>query len=305
MNAIPAPLARRDFLQSAALASGMVLASPAPEGCLASGAGPVGGLVDTNVHLSRWPCRRLPQDETPSLVGKLRVQGVTEAWACSFDALLHRDLGAVNASLARECRSHGAGMLVPFGAINPALPDWEEDLRRCAEEHGMPGVRLYPGYHGYALDDPGLARLLELAAARGLVVQLCHVMEDRRMMHPLLQVEPPALAPLPAVVKRTPRLRLQLLGMKTAPSPELLEAGDVCLEISMIEGVGGVGTLLGKVPVERVLFGSHAPLFYLEAAVLKLRESELTDAQQQAIRWGNARRLAGLHRQPGAERDHS
>jgi predicted TIM-barrel fold metal-dependent hydrolase len=39
------------------------------------------------------------------------------------------------------------------------------------------------------------------------------------------------------------------------------------------------------------LFGSHAPLFYFEAAALKLEESLLTAEQRQAIGQGNARRL--------------
>jgi predicted TIM-barrel fold metal-dependent hydrolase len=252
-------------------------------------------LIDVNVNLSRWPLRRLPCDDTAALAAKLRANGVTQAWAGSFDALLHKDLAVVNARLAGECRRQGGGLLVPFGSVNPRLPDWEDELRRCADEHHMPGIRLHPNYHGYNLDDPDFAKLLRLATERGLVVQLAVIMEDRRMMHPLLQVEPPDVAPLAGVVKQTPGLRLVLLNamnvLRGQPLLNLLQAGEVCVEIAMLDGAGCVGNLLAQAPAGRVLFGSHAPFFYFESALLKLKESPLNEEQLRAIRCDNARRL--------------
>src|SRR5262245_40336725 len=125
--------------------------------------------IDTNTYLSRWPFRRLPGDETPRLVEKLKAQGVATAWVGSFEALLHNDIAGVNARLVQESQSSGGGLLLPFGAVNPTLPDWEEDLRRCHEVHKMPGIRLHPNYHGYKLDEPVAAKLLAAAAARELV----------------------------------------------------------------------------------------------------------------------------------------
>ncbi|OHE82856.1 MAG: metal-dependent hydrolase [Verrucomicrobia bacterium GWF2_62_7] len=252
-------------------------------------------MIDTNINLSHWPLRRLPCDDTAGLVAKLRANGVTQAWAGSFDGLLHRDIATVNARLSDECRRYGDGLLVPFGSVNPKLPDWEDDLRRCAEEHRMPGIRLHPNYYGCKLDDPDFAKLLRLATERGLLVQLVLIMEDRRMMHPLLQVEPPDVKPLADVVKKTPGLRLALLNAMNAlrgqPLLNLLQAGEICVEIAMLEGVGGVAGLLEKVPLGRVTFGSHAPLFYFESALLKLKESPLSEDQLRAIRCDNARRL--------------
>jgi len=46
-----------------------------------------------------------------------------------------------------------------------------------------------------------------------------------------------------------------------------------------------------RVPVERIVFGSHAPYFPLETAILKLIESPLDSDQLEAILQGNARRL--------------
>jgi len=285
-------LPRRDFLKLAMAATGLAAtgnlnAAPATDR--------KAGLVDVNVYLSRWPLRRLPLDDTAELVAKLRKQGVTQAWAGSFDGLLHKDLAIANNRLADECRRRGRRLLLPFGSINPKLPDWEDELRRCVELHQMQGIRLHPNYHGYKLDDPDLARLLRRAADRGLIVQIALVMEDERMMHPLLRVEPVDTTPLAELVQRTPGLRLVLLNalgrLRGKTLAELVASGEVYVEIGMLEGVGGVANLLDQVPENRVLFGSHAPLFYFESSLLKLKESLLTQEQIHAIRNGNAQRV--------------
>ncbi|MCX6904712.1 MAG: amidohydrolase family protein [Verrucomicrobia bacterium] len=301
MNSLPSPtrISRRLFL--GASASVTALALPAAH-AIAAAKGAAGGrdLTDVNVSLSRWPLRRLPCDDTPSLVAKLRRHGVTQAWAGSFDALLHKDLRAVNDHLALECRQHGHGLLLPFGSINPKAPDWEDELRRCAEVHQMPGLRLHPNYHGYKLDDPSFARLLRLAANRHLIVQLVLAMEDERTMHPLLRVEPVDPAPLAESVRQIPGLRLVLLNALRALRGDLLRnllaVGNVAVELATLEGVGGVANLLKQIPLPRLLFGSHAPFFYFESALLKVQESPLTQDQLNAIRRENAQRLRAATR---------
>jgi len=254
-------------------------------------------MIDTNVSLSRWPFRRLANDETPALVAALRAIGVTQAWAGSFDALLHRDVAAVNARLADECRRHGAGFLVPFGAVNLRLPDWEEDLRRCHEDHRMPGVRLHPNYHGYGLDDPDFARLLRMAAERGLVVQVALKMEDERTHHPLVRVPPVDSAPLLKLLPAVAGLRLVVLNglrdVRDAALEGLAKAG-AAFDIAMLEGVGGLGRVVAKVGAAPLLFGSHSPFFVFESAVLKLRESGIEGDAARAILGENARRLISI-----------
>jgi predicted TIM-barrel fold metal-dependent hydrolase len=71
------------------------------------------------------------------------------------------------------------------------------------------------------------------------------------------------------------------------------------MEISRLEGNGAVGRMLGsgpvadsvQVPVDRIVFGSHAPYFPVETAILKLVESPLEAEQLHGILQSNARRL--------------
>lgn len=254
-------------------------------------------IVDVNVSLSRWPLRRLPCDETPRLVAKLKEHGVTQALAGSFDGLLHRDIAGVNARLAEECRRDGEGILIPFGSINPMLPDWTEDLRRCHEDWHMPGIRLHPNYHGYELKDPVFSEVLALAEQRGLIVQLVARMDDVRVQHPLLRVPDVDLRPLGELVAGRTKLRVVLLnGSGALRGEQRKRVGalpNVWMDIATLEGLGGVGSLLEDVPLAQVVFGSHCPLFNFESALLKMQESELSAQQSAAIFHENARRLLG------------
>jgi predicted TIM-barrel fold metal-dependent hydrolase len=250
-------------------------------------------LIDTNVWLGQWPIRRLVLDNPVALVAKLGEHGVTRAWASSFDGILHKDIGAVNARLAEECRRYQ--MFEPIGIVNPTLPRWEADVEACVLQHRMRGLRLIPGYHDYKLDDPRFAELLKLATAHKLAVQIALILEDERTQNPVLRVPPVDISPLPTLLNATPGARVMLLNWIhiTAGKPVLmtLQKTGVLFDIAMLEGIAGLETAIADSSVERLCFGSYAPAYYFESAKLKLRESALTDAQLDVISHTNAQRF--------------
>jgi predicted TIM-barrel fold metal-dependent hydrolase len=302
---------RRSFLKRSLLgATAVSLASREPLGAQdsADNAPPANssgapGIIDTNVNLFNWPFRPLKYGDTPALVAKLKRHRVVEAWAGSFEALFAKDMSGVNARLAAECREHGPGFLIPFGSVNLAWPDWEEDVRRCHEVHQMPGLRIYPGYQPFNLDHPGMGSLVRMTAERGLILQVVFGMEDPRVHHPVINVGPVTLGSLLPVLDEAPEAKVELLHFPgTVPGADLarfMARTNAVMDISRLEGNGAVGRIIGaiaglpsvRVPVERIVFGSHAPYFPVEAAILKLIESPLAAQQIQAIAQGNARRL--------------
>jgi predicted TIM-barrel fold metal-dependent hydrolase len=96
-------------------------------------------------------------------------------------------------------------------------------------------------------------------------------------------------------VKAVPKLRLVVLNafrnMNLEQAATLASAGDVWFDLAMMEGTPGLNNLVEKVGPNRVLFGSHFPLFILESALLKLREAELPGAVQKRIQADNAREV--------------
>jgi predicted TIM-barrel fold metal-dependent hydrolase len=253
-------------------------------------------IVDTNISLFQWPFRRLPLDDPETLIAKLRALGITEAWAGSFEGLLHRDIAEVNRRLAETCRRHAE--LVPIGSVNLDLPGWQDDLGRCIEQHNMPGIRLHPNYHGYTLADRSFQQLLERATSAGRFIQIAAAMEDTRTQHPMLRADDVDLAPLTSLMRDNDGAQVQILNLR--PRGPLLEnlanTPGVYFDTSRVEGTDGIAKLMRSVPNGRVMFGTHAPFLIPEAALIRTYESDLDDEELLSLLSASADSLRSLRR---------
>lgn len=252
-------------------------------------------MIDTNVSLFQWPFRRLALDDPHMLANKLNDHGIDQAWTGSYEGLLHRDISGVNARLADACRMHP--VFTPIGEINLSMPDWKEDLRRCKEDHNMPGIRLHPNYHDYQLGDPRFRQLLELATERGLFVQIAAAIEDVRTQHPRVRAEDVDLAPLPKIAEAVPKSRIQILNWKARGSlvEALGNAPGIYFDTARIEATDGIAKFMRAIPEGRVLFGSHTPFLIFESALIKVAENQLSADEQQSLFDTNPTQLLANH----------
>lgn len=246
-------------------------------------------LVDVNFATGKWPFRELPKLNSEAL----KQRGITQAITGSLEALLTRDVAAVNARLVAVCKASG-GVMLAAGTLNPRLPAWREDLRRCREEHGMKVIRLHPNYHGYQLDEPLFAEMLDAILEFGMAVQIVAQMEDHRTQHPLVQVAPVDLKPLHDLLQARPKARVMVLNTNaTMITTALRGCVSLWIDCAMIEGVGGLENTLKIWPIEKLCLGTHAPFFYPESSLLKLVESDLTKTQMTSMTAVNARAFLG------------
>ena len=258
-------------------------------------------ITDTNINLFKWPFRRMKYEETKSLTVKLQQHRITTAWAGSFEAVFSKSVNEVNSRLAEECRKPGKVSLVPFGAVNIGWPDWEEDLRRCHAIHKMPGIRIYPAYQTYDLSHEDFPKLVGLTSEKGMIVQIVGTLEDTRVQHPIVSSRDISFEPILDAMKKYPKAKVQLLGWSDYLNNDLLKKlvleTKVTFDISWLESTGGLGRLIDgnswngtrtPVPLERIMFGSYAPYFPIESAMMKLFESPLTLEQLKRVMNVNA-----------------
>jgi predicted TIM-barrel fold metal-dependent hydrolase len=281
---------RRDFLKlslASAVAGGLArpaTANPKP-----------GSITDTHVYLGHWPHQTLTSEDPAKLVGQLRKSGVTQAWTGSFDGLFHKDVAAVNNRLAATCAKLGEGLFIPFGTVNPTLPDWEEDIRRCHESFHMTGIRLHPTYHGYKLDDPRFSRILELATPRGMIVQLVSWMEDER--HFLLSPSTMSvdLKPLADKTAAFPNVKFLVSGSNPTENAEtgrrLAQQKQIYFDCARAHTSSDIRRFVDATTSDRLVFGSGAPLHDVEASTTRLQEANLSDNDRKSVAWKNAGRL--------------
>lgn len=290
MTSVP-KLSRREFLAATAAVG---VAIPGASSAMARELSVVAGaeIVDTHVYLGRWPFERLACEGPAELAELLRERRVARAWVGTFEGLLHKDIGGANIRLFEDCRRRER--LVPLGSVNPTLPDWEEDVRRCHELFKMPGIRLYPNYHGYTLADERFSRLLEVATARGLLVQVVAWLGDGKHPYFNLPAVDVDLAPLAEQVKRFPGIRLVVSnGFHSADAKQhaKLAAAGVCFGLAGMQTDDGGGELSEMFPRDRLVFGSGAPLGDFQGARERVEALSLSGEELDAVCQGTASRL--------------
>lgn len=252
-------------------------------------------IVDCNAHLGHWPFRDIANSAPEQFIALMDSRGITQAAVATFQSVVYADVHPANCWLM-EAIAPFAERFLPQATINPAFPAWERDLE-TAIAAGFRGLRLYPNYHGYELSDDCMHDLLDAAGENRLPVTIHQRMFDERRHHPRCIVPAVELSAIGELATQYHDVSLLLCNCRPYQSEPIMEALSACanlhVDISVLEGVGRLETLIPQIGVHSIVFGSHAPYQYLDAALLKLRESCLSQADMDAIVYGNAQRLFG------------
>jgi hypothetical protein len=240
-------------------------------------------LYDCNALLGRLPAADVGEGSAAAMIKAMDRVGIGAAVVAHTAAWRH-DPATGNAHLLAEVsceprlRPAWVGLPETCGELAPPA-QFVADARR----HGVAAVRLYPADHGYALNGPDSAALLDaVAAARPPVI----IDADQA---PYAEIEAVAAArpELQVVICQTGyRALRRLAGV-------LSRTANVHLDLSYLGSHLGLEWLVDRFGAGRLLFGTGAPVRDPADAVTRLLWSELSDADVAAIGAGNLSRLIG------------
>jgi len=252
-------------------------------------------LIDVNTYIGHWPFRQLRHNTATALAKRLDQRGIDRAMVASLNGVFYRNVHSANEEIAKETRRL-RDRLIPFATLNPTFPGWEEDLRRCAEDLELQGLRLYPQYHNYQLTDSAALELIDAATQLGWAVQLPIRIEDRRTRHPFDLAADLSSAALTQIVKLRPKTKWMFLDALGLDGSQFPAKAHFLVEISRMSAVlqNNIPDFIEQAGPEHLAFGTGMPLKVPESALLKLDVLKASKRVKEGIAWRNAAAMLGL-----------
>lgn len=248
-------------------------------------------MIDADVWAGHYPFRPFPHpsQDPHQIKDYLQARGIQRACLASLHAAFYADPQQGNAELLPQVV--GDEFFLPVGVINPSLHNWRDTLARCVDEYGCRLVRLLPNYHLYSLVDGFVADFLAEANRRRLVVTIVKRLEDERMHHLLMKVPGVENSEIIALTQRYPH-PLLILSAYLPEIKELAVAGSqLYFDVAFAETMNTMLRLTEDVAADRLLFSTHTPFFYPEAAIGKIKSWSAGAEQHQQVYQNNLLQL--------------
>jgi hypothetical protein len=223
-------------------------------------------MMDANAWSGTWPFGVTPTQPLLLLVSRLRAAGLRGAVVSPLDAIFAPSPDDANMALRDAIAAQETFDLRFAPVIDPTQANWQLHLARLRPGGLVVAIRLLPGYHGYGLDLPALDAL----AGVGLPVIVQVRMLDERAHHPLVQVPPVPMTDLVAFAVRWPAVPVIASGIFWSEVPAIANVPNIHVELSSIESDDTLPNLLSILPADRVLFGTHSPVYDAAPAIAKL-----------------------------------
>ncbi|MDR1640599.1 MAG: amidohydrolase [Clostridiales bacterium] len=233
-------------------------------------------LIDFHAYAGHYPFRKLPFESAQRVFETLGKAGISLSVVSNINAVFYRDAMQGNLELAPLLKGIDPSYYVTACVINPTYPGWREDFLVCVERLGFRVLRLYPAYHAYRLGCPESLELVDLAAKLNVPVQIPCALENIRQRHWMDVAENPGVSDFKTLIQNSEADIVISNGPSEHIALALKDAtqkrrGGVYYDFTRLYALnGGIKRLVEAAGADRIVFGSLAPLQYIEPQLVKL-----------------------------------
>lgn len=245
-------------------------------------------IVDCHTHMAGSAVALIETFAAGPFLDMMDRNGIERAWVFTIDGLFF-DPVPNNDRLAEFCAA-APERLIPFCTVHPRRPDAVSELRRCATELGVRGLKLHPWIQAFSPTEGFMDALGQELAHLGFPV----VFHDGT---------PPYSSPLQVAhfARRHPTVPV-ILGHGGLHDlwKEAIFAAERYPNIYICpSGMPpyGLREAIKRLPPERLLFGSDAGFgepYWQPYQLQKVRELGLSTGSEALILGGNAERVLAM-----------
>jgi len=257
-------------------------------------------IIDVNAYLGHWPFRQLRYNTADGLLRLMDRNGIDKAIVSSINAIFYKNCHSGNQELAVETKTH-RDRLIPFATLNPQYPGWEDDLKQCHEDFGMPGLRLFPHYHNYKMTDDLSLNMIHSATNSGMALSVPVRVVDRRQRHWLDNVADLSITDIEHTIQECPEAKFIILNGRGFQNSglikdETLSTSNFLIEISRLSVVlqEEIPKLMEVLGPGKLAFGTGIPFKYPGPVMLKMKILEIPEESKEKIHWRNVARMLNI-----------
>lgn len=248
-------------------------------------------LIDVSTWTGNWPFIHLNNRTLPELQHKLSSLGIVRAFVSPFEGVLEQDPMRANVQLLEDIHDD---FFSPVPIIDLSYANWEEMIERAGEDGRVQMIKLLPNYHMYELNRRQLEKVVNVAKSYDLVISVQIRMEDPRGQYPLMKVPCVDVKTLSQTVLAFPEQKFIFHNLFLNELASVLGVADhVYVELSSLEHMDILKFIRDRYTLDHVLFSTHAPFYFPEGNVYKLKYSELSKDEIDLVGRRNVGKLLG------------
>jgi predicted TIM-barrel fold metal-dependent hydrolase len=261
-------------------------------------------LIDISANVGHWPFRQTGYETCKQLLDIMDRYGVEISVVSNMNGIFYKDSQAANEELYSELLSDRRfrNRFIPFAVLNPIYAGWKRDLDICCNKLGFKGVRLYPQYHDYNLNDPACTDFVKSCRDKGLIVAFTIRMVDSRPRSWMDLSNEWSFSDVLPIIKAVPDAKYFISNisggviLKNDEDSMLIRNSEILLDTSG-RNIATLGSLLEKYGRNKFAFGTHYPILDYLTGLLRiesLRDNEAEESVKEMLRSGNARKFLGI-----------